>query len=87
MKLCLCFQDSSAAQCDTLSAFLFLDFTHSTGTSLFKLGKMPIDYVQTPVSNATLVAFMTGDHLMLEIYVSLKTKSFHSRGWSQERGM
>ena len=86
----LVFPGSSPAQCDSLSAFFFffffLDFTHFTGTPLCKLGKMPIDYVQTHVSKATLVAFIAGDHLTLAIYVSLKTKqSFHSRGWSQER--
>ena len=90
MKLCLCFPDpaprSVIACLHFFFFFFFLDFTHFTGTPLCKLGKMPIDYVQTHVSKATLVAFIAGDHLTLAIYVSLKTKqSFHSRGWSQER--
>lgn len=85
MKAGLCVLDPAPMQCNgLLSLGCIFNFTQFIGT-FWKLGRAPIAHVQTHVSEAALVAEIVRDQSGLEIYVSLKTKSFHSQGWSQER--
>ncbi len=67
----------------------FLISHNSLALTFWKLGRAPIAYVQTQASEAALVAEIVREQSGVEIYVSLKTKSFYSQGWSQElvRGM